>query len=162
MPFLPTKEEMSTLLAGSWRIRNFELTNDPNLTQQTTIVNRPCGRRPLGSLVLSRNPDYMCCMITSSEAAQPISSPIYAFAPDAEVLRVARPVLSCTGRYTLVKQENEGGWLMSTHVDVAVDPNWINTDQIQRVGLRKEGGKLIMKLLPIQRIRLQVSPVEMS
>ncbi|KAK7943624.1 uncharacterized protein PG986_012737 [Apiospora aurea] len=152
---LPTEEEMSAQLAGSWRIRSFELTNDPNSTARITTVNRPCGRRPLGSLVLSRDPPYLCCMLTSAEAAQPIPSPIYTTASDAEVLRVARPLLACMGRYELLRKEGGQGWLLKTSVDVAVDPNWMGTDQIQTIGLREEDGNLIMVLRPIQPFLLR-------
>ncbi|KAK8085381.1 hypothetical protein PG997_006652 [Apiospora hydei] len=148
---LPTEEEMSSQLAGSWRIRSFELTNDPNSTERITIVNRPCGRQPLGSLVLNQDPPYLCCMLTSTEAAQPIPSAIYTTASDEEVLRVARPLLSCMGRYELLRQEGGHGWMLKTSVDVAVDPNWMGTDQIQTVELREEyDGTMIMVLRPIQ------------
>jgi hypothetical protein len=137
-------------LQGAWKLLSFHLTlaSDPS-----TSVIEPLGPLPLGRIVFTPE-SYMACILTSAEAASPITSESWIKATDDEILRVARAMATYCGPYKLIPEGDEA--LLSTDVDIALDPNWIGGPQVRRWAIQENGGKTILTLRPVQQFELPV------
>lgn len=149
------KSNMSnSAVAGTWVLRSFGLhpTEPPN----APAIFHPLGKSPLGRVIFT-NEGYMSCSLTSAEAAAPMKSASWIQATDKEILVAARSLTTYCGSYKTFTNE-DGEQLISTMVDVALDPNWIGKPQVRKYRLNKDGDGEILTLSPIQEFTLPVSP----
>src|ERR1700761_3158555 len=112
-------------LTGAWKLLSFKLAPPPDSSQ---AILEPLGPSPPGRIVFTAE-NYMACLLTSSEAAKPIASESWVKATDDEVLQVARAMTTYCGPFKLLTESGED--LLSTNVDLALDPNWIGGSQVR-------------------------------
>jgi hypothetical protein len=121
-----------------------------------THVAQPLGPSPIGRVVFTSD-GFMSCLLRSAAAVTTLADErSWNKATDEEVVHMARSVITYCGYYHF---SNEGGVpLLSTHVDVALDPNWIGSQQIRKREIEQTSdGKTILKLEPVNQFKMQVS-----
>ncbi|KAJ0414925.1 Lipocalin-like domain-containing protein [Aspergillus carlsbadensis] len=134
---------------GAWTLVSFDLhlAADPT----SAPILQPLGPDPLGSILFSPT-GYMSCTLTSRDAAAPLESPSWVLADDEEILRAARRLTTYCGYYDFFEEGGEKR--LSTHVDIALDPNWIGKPQVRRWEVLEQGGKTVLVLRPVQELLL--------
>ncbi|OIW22758.1 hypothetical protein CONLIGDRAFT_694585 [Coniochaeta ligniaria NRRL 30616] len=132
------------VLAGVWNLVSF------NYFLNGTSVLQPNGPHPLGKIAIMPE-GYVSVQITTPEAAVPIPNGVkWGDATDEEIAAIARPYVSYSGRY---QTSYEGEQLvLTTTVDVALDPSWMTRPQRRNVTFVHEDGKQYMLLKPVGTI----------
>lgn len=137
-------------IEGAWELISFDVCkeNDP------TPLAQPLGPKPLGRIMFLPS-GYMSCTLTDPERAKAINSKHWSVASDEEVIFAARAMTTYCGYFTIYAENDEAR--LSTKVDIALDPNWIGSTQVRRVGYHEEGGEKFLTLKPVQYLELPVS-----
>lgn len=138
----------NSALIGVWALKSFNLVlaSSPD----SPAVFQPLGEDPLGRIVFTAG-NYMFCTLTSRKGSEPIQSPSWVTASDDEVLNAARSLTTYCGPFRVFTEDGQN--LVSTQVEVALDPNWIGKPQVRRWEVT--GNKLILR--PKQEFTLPVS-----
>lgn len=140
---------MSVLpITGTWALKSFGL--HPAASPSSAALFQPLGGHPLGRIIFTPE-NYMSCTLTSRDAASPMESPSWIVANDDEVLDAARAMTTYCGPFRVYEQD--GQQLLSTNVDIALDPNWIGKPQVRRWELH---GDRTLVLRPVQEFTLPV------
>lgn len=139
-------------LHGAWRLLSFDLHSAS--APDAPALFQPLGESPLGRILFSST-GYMSCLLTSLNAATPIESTSWAGATDEEILNASRSMTTYCGPYTTF--EEDGDQLLSTAVEIALDPNWIGKPQVRKWEYKKTGTKELLILRPIQNFSFPVS-----
>jgi hypothetical protein len=136
------ESDLNHLVTGVWKLLSFEalLADAPE-----TVIAQPLGPSPVGRLHLSPL-KYMSVMLTSPEGMKPLQSKTWGQATDEEVLRIARPMISYCGPYTVFRSGEE--LQLSTQVELAMDSNWIGGEQVRKVEIFEEGETPRLTLTP--------------
>lgn len=138
-------------ITGTLVLQSFGL--HPSSAPNTPAILLPLGDDPIGRITFT--PDsYMSCTLTSREAASPIASPSWILANDEEVLHAARSLVTYCGPFKLYHED--GQTLLSTQVEIALDPTWIGKPQVRKWELRDD---VMLVLRPLQNILLPVGCV---
>jgi hypothetical protein len=68
-------------------------------------------------------------------------------ASDADIAKIARPMVSYAGPYTVEHRDGE----IYTHVNITISntPVWIGTDQVRHASFMETDGKSILSLIAI-------------
>jgi hypothetical protein len=140
-------------IAGVWNLISF------NYFLNGTLVLQPNGPHPLGKMIIMPE-GYLSVQTTAPEAAVPIPGEVkWRDASDAEIAAIARPYLGYSGRY---ETSYLGAQLvLTTTVDVALDPSWMTRPQRRNATLFNENGIDYMILRPVGLPRLTL-PVGFS
>jgi hypothetical protein len=132
------------VLAGVWNLVSF------NYLLNGTTVLQPNGPHPLGKIAIMPE-GYLSVQITTPEAAVPIPNGVkWGDATDEEIAVIARPYVSYSGRYQTSYVGEQ--LLLTTTVDVALDPSWMTRPQRRNVTFVNEDGKDYMLLKPVGTI----------
>lgn len=136
-------------LAGVWNLVSF------NYLLNGISVLQPNGPHPLGKIAIMPE-GYVSVQITTPEAAVPIPGGVKWGDGSAEALAlIARPYVSYAGRY---KTSYVGEQLvLTTTVDVALDPSWMLRPQRRNVTFVTENGKQYMLLKPVGTIPMTLA-----
>jgi Lipocalin-like domain len=127
-------------LAGVWTLISFDL-----MLNNTSFM-QPNGPDPLGKLVITSE-GYLSVLITTPETAIPLPNGTkWTDGTDAELAALARPMVTYCGKYntSYVGQQ----LVLTTHVDVSLNPAMIGTPQPRNVSFVEENGKNYMLLKP--------------
>lgn len=138
-------------ILGTWKLRSFNLVTDEAHGSQQ--VGQPLGPTPVGRITFNSD-GFMSCLLTNPGNAKPLGS-AWQSAPDEDISFVARTMTAYCGPYQVFFEDGE--IRLSTDVEIALDPSWIGSLQVRRVTLRKEAGKGILVLRPVQSFQLAVS-----
>jgi hypothetical protein len=149
------RPNMSSPLTGIWNLLSFHLAHPDNPSE--TLL-QPLGDSPLGRIAFGAD-GFMSCLLMPQANAQPLDMALWAQASDEDVLRVARSFTAYCGRYRVSEEEKGQAGSLSTRVEVALDPNWIGGEQVRRWSVRKEGGRELLTLRPVQEFVLPVSTI---
>lgn len=134
------------ILAGVWNLVSF------NYLLNGTSVLQPNGPHPLGKIAILQE-GYISVQITTPETAVPIPNGVkWGDATDEEIAAIARPYVSYGGRYTTSEVGPEKQLVLTTKVDVALDPSWMTRPQRRNVSFVVEDGKQYMLLKPVGTI----------
>lgn len=138
-------------ILGTWKLASVDFVSDE--ASGSKKIAQPLGPTPLGRIAF--NPGgFMMCMLTHPDHAKPIVTP-WRTAADEDVAFVARAMTTYCGPYKVFSENGET--MLSTDVEIALDPSWIGTAQVRHVSFRKDAGKDIMVLRPVQYMALPVS-----
>ena len=141
------------LIVGTWKLISFDLVSDE--ASGSKLIAQPLGPAPLGRIMFNTD-GYMSATLTKPDNAKPLASKVpWTIAPDEDVAFAARTMTTYCGPYKVFSENGETR--LSTDVEIALDPRWIGTAQVRHVSLRKEVGKQIMVLKPVQFLQLPVS-----
>jgi hypothetical protein len=138
-------------IPGTWKLISFELVS--NKANGAKRIAQPLGPTPLGRITFNRD-GFMSCLLTHPDHAKPPET-AWREAEDMDIAFIARPMTAYCGPYKIFSEEGE--IMLSTDVEVSLNPSWIGTLQVRRVTVRKEAGKEILVLRPVQSLRLPVS-----
>jgi hypothetical protein len=131
-------------IAGVWALVSFDFFING------TSVLQPNGPHPLGRIAIMPE-GYISVQITTPEAAVPIPNGVkWGDATDAEIGPIARPYVSYSGRYNTSYDGEQ--LVLTTTVDVALDPSWMTRPQRRNVSFVEENGKQYMLLKPVGTI----------
>ncbi|OBT62461.1 hypothetical protein VE03_08627 [Pseudogymnoascus sp. 23342-1-I1] len=133
-------------IVGVWRL----LTCEFYLPSSSTTIVQPLGPSPSGRFVITQG-GYTSCIITSPEASAPISTSWVQAGPE-EISRVARAMTAYCGPYRTWEENNET--FIATKIDISLSPEWIGGEQVRRWTVRKEPGKILLMLRPVQEFEL--------
>jgi len=140
-------------IAGVWNLISF------NYFLNGTSVLQPNGPHPLGKITIMPE-GYLSVQITTPEAAVPIPGGVkWGDASDAEIAAIARPYVAYSGRY--VTSYIGSQLVLTTTVDVALDPLWMTRPQRRNATLFHENGTDYMILRPVGTIPMTL-PVRFS
>jgi hypothetical protein len=117
---------------------------------------QPMGPNPLGRLVF--NPEgYISVLLTNPDLGREAfkDGVPWRQATDTNIANVARVATSYSGLSHF--SSDAGTPTLITKVKVALDTNWIGTDQAREFSLREEGGKKILVLGPVKYVVLPAS-----
>ncbi|KAF4637869.1 hypothetical protein G7Y89_g206 [Cudoniella acicularis] len=124
-------------------------------TRARLVCTRCHERKPLGPSPSSRfvitHGGYTSCIITSPEASAPISTSWVQASPE-EIARVARTMTAYCGPYQAWEENNET--FFATSVEISLNPEWIGGEQVRRWAVRKELGRVLLTLRPVQEFEL--------
>ncbi|CAH0021552.1 unnamed protein product [Clonostachys rhizophaga] len=136
--------DLQRALIGTWKVLTYDMTIS---SEKGTSTIQPAGKNPLGYVTFTQD-GYMSVHMTSSEAIVPHKSDMWYQATDEEVVRAARAMLTYCGPFKVT--EEAGEYLISTAVDVSLDPNWIGGDQVRKVAIEEQDGRPLLILRPVQ------------
>lgn len=116
-------------LTGVWKLVSF------NLKSTTTNDSVPAISHPLGRLIFTAE-GYMNASVTDADAAKPLpDNKLFSHRGVDELASIVRLFTSYSGRF---KVYEEGGQrMLSTDVDIALDPGMINKPQVRKVSIEK-------------------------
>jgi hypothetical protein len=141
------------LLSGVWNLISFDY-----LINGTSIL-QPNGPHPLGKIAIMPE-GYLSVQITTPEAAVPIPNDVkWGDATDEAIAAIARPYVSYCGSYNTSYVGEQ--LVITTSVDVALDPSWMTRPQVRNVTFVEENGKQYMILNPVGTIPMTL-PVSSS
>jgi Lipocalin-like domain len=140
-------------ILGTWKLTSFDLVTDE--AHGSKQIAQPLGPTPLGRVTFDSD-GFMSCLLTHPDNAKPLKTP-WQLASDEDISFVARTMTAYCGPYKVLVEEGE--IRLSTEVEVALDPSWIGSAQVRRVTLRKEAGKGILVLKPVQSFQLHVGSI---
>jgi hypothetical protein len=141
------------VLAGVWNLVSF------NFLLNGTSILQPNGPHPLGKITIMPE-GYLSVQITTPEAAVPIPNGVkWGDATDEEIAAIARPFVSYSGRYQTSQVGEQ--LVLTTTVDVALDPSWMALPQHRNVSFVYEDGRQYMLLKPVGTIPMTL-PVSSS
>ncbi|KAK3935557.1 Lipocalin-like domain-containing protein [Diplogelasinospora grovesii] len=135
-------------IIGAWKLLSFSLSL---VEKPEEPIFRPLGDAPLGRIAFSSN-GFMSCLLMPKSNAEPLDTSLWAQASDDDILRVARPFTAYCGPFRTY--EENGNAMLSTMVDVSLDPNWIGGPQVRKWSVRSEGGRELLTLQPAQEFVL--------
>ncbi|KAF4634560.1 hypothetical protein G7Y89_g3541 [Cudoniella acicularis] len=135
-------------ILGTWKLTSFDLVTDE--AHGSKQVGQPLGPTPLGRITFNSD-GFMSCLLTHPDNTKPLGGP-WQLASDEDISFVARTMAAYCGPYKVFSEEGE--IRLSTDVEIALDPSWIGSPQVRRVTLRKEAGKGILVLRPVQPFQL--------
>ncbi|KAK4032941.1 Lipocalin-like domain-containing protein [Parachaetomium inaequale] len=131
-------------IAGVWNLISF------NYLLNGTSILQPNGPHPLGKITIMPE-GYLSVQITTPEAAVPIPGGVkWGDASDAEIAAIARPYVAYSGKYVTSYVGDQ--LVLTTTVDVALDPSWMTRPQRRNATLFKENGTDYMILRPVGTI----------
>lgn len=136
-------------IVGVWRLLTCEFYEPSS----STNVVQPLGPSPSGRFVITHG-SYTSCIITSPEASAPIATSWVQASPE-EIARVARTMTAYCGPYRAWEENNET--FFATNVEISLHPEWIGGEQVRRWAVRKEPGRVLLTLRPVQEFELPVS-----
>ncbi len=141
-----------TDIQGVWKLLffNLHLTSNPS----SAPIYQTLSTSPLGRIIFLPN-GYISCTITSSESLKPIEASNLFSASDKHVLRIARSITTYCGYYRMYEESRTT--ILSTSIDIAIDPNWVGGQQVRNVRVRREDGEEHLVLSPVQDFLLPVS-----
>jgi len=138
-PFLYTADIM-VKIPGLWSLVSFDL-----MLNGTSIL-QPNGPDPLGKLVATED-GYLSVLITTPETAIPLPNGTkWSDGTDAELAALARPMVTYCGKYTTGYEGDQ--LVLTTHVDVALNPGMIGVPQPRNVSFVTENGTTYTLLKP--------------
>lgn len=146
-------ESIERDLVGTWNLLSYDMVVS---SEQGDSIVQLAGDSPLGRIVFTPN-RFLSVHVTSPHVIAPTKARAWYQATDEEILRVARPNVSYCGNFELQEGVDGADCTLSTRVAIALDPNWIGTDQIRRAQLTREGGRQLLNLRPTQQFDLPVS-----
>lgn len=123
-------------LVGAWRLISFESRTTGGDTRQ------PLGRAPRGQLLYEAN-GRMSAQLMNPERP-PFASGDLSGGTDAEVRAAVGGYIAYYGTYTV----DAGRRLVTHHVEGALFPNWIGSDQVRE--FRLNGDRLTLQTPPIR------------
>ena len=133
-------------IAGVWNLVSF------NFLVNGTSILQPNGPHPLGKIAIMPE-GYLSVQITTPEAAVPIPGGVkWGDASDAEIAAIARPYVAYSGKYVTSYVGDQ--LVLTTTVDVALDPSWMTRPQRRNATLFRENGADYMSLRPVGLIPL--------
>jgi hypothetical protein len=140
-------------LSGVWSLVSF------NVMANNISVLQPNGPNPLGKLSITAD-GYLSVLITTPEKAIPLPEGVkWSNASDSAIADIARPMVAYCGK---VNTSYVGEQLvLTTQVDVALNPVWIGTAQSRNVSFVNENGRPYMLLIPQSTVLLNL-PVSLN
>lgn len=123
----------------SWEVYDFD-------SPEKKLIFKPHGDNPNGKAVISKS-GYSSTIMVPSACLEPLKSDDWAQASDEEVLRIGRNLTTYSGFVTLLEDEN-GGYMCHTLVQISNNPNWIGKQQVRRAEYTIEDGVEYMTLWP--------------
>ncbi|VUC30972.1 unnamed protein product [Clonostachys rosea] len=143
-------EPLLDMIAGTWELLSYDMTISSKSGE--TEVRKVAGETPLGRIVFTQD-HFMSAHVTDPRATGPTKEGTWFQARDEEVLRAARPHVSYCGQFRLF-HEGERDYLATT-VHVALDPNWVGSEQVRRVEINHDdAGRGLLTLHPTQEFIL--------
>ncbi len=140
-------------IAGVWNLVSF------NYLLNGTSVLQPNGPHPLGKITIMAE-GYLSVQITTPEAAVPIPGGVrWGDASDAEIAAIARPYVAYSGKYVTSYVGDQ--LVLTTTVDVSLNPAWMTLPQRRNATLFNKNGKDYMILRPVGTSPLTL-PVSLS
>lgn len=127
-------------IAGSWKCVKYVI--HPPEDAKDAAIYKPHGDQPLGRAVITRDG------FLSAHLAVPDQIQQWLKTKDAGHQLGSTGVTGYCGHFELF--EDVEGLYWKTRVLIATDPTRIGGDQVRRVKLSAEGGKLVMTLSPVQ------------
>jgi hypothetical protein len=129
-------------LSGVWNLLSQDYIYIPN----NTVIMQPSGPNPSGKLTLT-NEGYISVIISNPDVARLPNGTGWVNATESQVSTVARAVVAYCGE---AKTFYEGEQLvLTTLVDIALNPDWVGTTQTRNVSFIEEEGKEYMILRPV-------------
>ncbi|CAH0054249.1 unnamed protein product [Clonostachys solani] len=141
--------DLQRALIGTWKVLTYDMIIS---SEKGTSTIQPAGKNPLGFVTFTQD-GYMSVHMTSSEAIVPHKSDMWYQATDEEVVRAARAMLTYCGPFEVT--EEAGDYLLSTAVDVSLDPNWIGGHQVRKAAIKEQDGRPLLVLRPVQTFTLE-------
>ncbi|KAF4539248.1 hypothetical protein BFW01_g7387 [Lasiodiplodia theobromae] len=136
-------------LIGTWTLKSFALHLTSDASSQP--IFHPLGTSPLGRIMF-KSDGYMSCTLTNPEAFEGWASPTWFLASEQDIAGVARPMTTYCGPYRVY--EENGKSLLSTDVEIALDPSWVGKPQVRQWEVKQSGGKTLLVLRPVQEFLL--------
>lgn len=131
---------MKVDIFGVWNLVSFDLVLNG------TSILQPNGPDPLGKFVITSE-GYASVLITTPETAIPLPNGTkWSDGTDAQLAALARPMVTYCGKYTTSYEGEQ--LVLTTHVDVSLNPASIGTPQPRNVSFVEENGKQYMLLKP--------------
>lgn len=141
----------SSQLIGIWKLKSFALHLASDATSQP--IFHPLGTSPLGRIMFASD-GYMSCTLTNPDASGDWTSPTWIQASEQEIAGVARSMTTYCGPYRV--HEENGKRLLSTDVEIALDPSWIGKPQVREWEVKQSSQKILLVLRPVQEFVLPV------
>lgn len=137
-------------ISGTWQCVSALTFSDEACTRP---LMEPMGPKPLGRVTFT--PDgYMNAILTHPDHVAPTDKPWRSGASDEVVAHVARAMSSYCGPYQV--SHRDGETILSTNVEISLEPNWIGTIQERKVSFGQLGGGKNMILRPVEPLQLTV------
>ncbi|CAH0054518.1 unnamed protein product [Clonostachys solani] len=136
-------------IIGTWELLSYDMMVSSESGE--TEVRKLAGETPLGRIVFTRD-QFISVHVTDPRAISPTEDGAWYQARDEEVLRAARPHVSYCGQFRLF-HEGESDYLATT-VHVALDPNWVGSEQVRRIEMNHDDGRGLLTLHPTQEFLL--------
>jgi hypothetical protein len=129
-------------ISGVWNLISQDYIYLPN----NTSILQPFGPNPSGKLTMT-NDGYISVVISNPDVARLPNGTTWSNTTDAQAATIAKAVVAYCGEFNTFHEGDQ--LVLTTVVDVSLNPEWVGTTQRRNVSFVEEDGENYMVLKPV-------------